>query len=381
MASTILSDNGVSSGSAGIKTSADGTGVLALQTTTSGGTATTAVSISTSQVVSVTNDATISGLTVGKGGGAVASNTAVGASALAANSSGVQISVFGTNAGAAATGNNLTAFGYNAGKAVTSGGENAAFGALSFQANTTGANCVAIGVNSLYSNTTGSTNTAVGQQSLYLNSTGSANTAVGYQAGSGQTTSTGDNVFYGYTAGNNITTGANNLYLGAYTRASSATVSNEQVVGYNLTGIGTNYFAFGSGGVGTVYNQFSTNASWTRSSDARLKKNIQNANLGLEFITKLRPVTYQWKPSNEVPQEFTNLYSKENKKDTSTVMHGLIAQEVKQALDDVGVNTFGGWHEDQDGCQGVASDMFVFPLIKAIQELKAEFDAYKATHP
>jgi len=65
---------------------------------------------------------------------------------------------------------------------------------------------------------------------------------------------------------------------------SSATVSNEQIVGYKLTGIGTNYFAFGSGGVGTVYNQFSTNASWTRSSDARLKKNIQNANLGLEFI-------------------------------------------------------------------------------------------------
>jgi hypothetical protein len=55
MASTILSDNGVISGSAGIKSSADGTGVLALQTTTSGGTATTAVSISTSQVVTLTN--------------------------------------------------------------------------------------------------------------------------------------------------------------------------------------------------------------------------------------------------------------------------------------------------------------------------------------
>ena len=53
MASTILADNGVSSGSAGIKTSADSTGVLALQTTTSGGTATTAVTIDTSQNVGI----------------------------------------------------------------------------------------------------------------------------------------------------------------------------------------------------------------------------------------------------------------------------------------------------------------------------------------
>lgn len=49
MACTILSDNGVSSGSAGIKTTADSTGVLALQTTTAGGAATTGASIDTSQ--------------------------------------------------------------------------------------------------------------------------------------------------------------------------------------------------------------------------------------------------------------------------------------------------------------------------------------------
>jgi hypothetical protein len=49
MASTILSDNGVSSGSAGIKTTADSTGALALQTTTAGGAATTALTIDTSQ--------------------------------------------------------------------------------------------------------------------------------------------------------------------------------------------------------------------------------------------------------------------------------------------------------------------------------------------
>ena len=53
MASTILSDNGVSSGSAGIKSTADSTGALALQTTTAGGAATTAITIDTSQNVGI----------------------------------------------------------------------------------------------------------------------------------------------------------------------------------------------------------------------------------------------------------------------------------------------------------------------------------------
>jgi hypothetical protein len=53
MPSTILSDNGVSSGSAGIKTTGSNDGTLALQTTTSGGTATTAVTIDTSQNVGI----------------------------------------------------------------------------------------------------------------------------------------------------------------------------------------------------------------------------------------------------------------------------------------------------------------------------------------
>jgi len=61
MPSTILSDNGVSSGTSGIKTTGSNDGALALQTTTAGGTATTALSIDTSQNVTfagtVTNPA------------------------------------------------------------------------------------------------------------------------------------------------------------------------------------------------------------------------------------------------------------------------------------------------------------------------------------
>jgi len=49
MPSTILSDNGASSGTAGIKTTGSNDGILVLQTTTSGGTATAAITIDTTQ--------------------------------------------------------------------------------------------------------------------------------------------------------------------------------------------------------------------------------------------------------------------------------------------------------------------------------------------
>jgi hypothetical protein len=56
MTTTINADNGVSSGSAGLKSSADSSGVLALQTN-----GTTAISIDASQAVSFTNAPTVTG--------------------------------------------------------------------------------------------------------------------------------------------------------------------------------------------------------------------------------------------------------------------------------------------------------------------------------
>jgi hypothetical protein len=77
MASTITADNGVSSGSAGLKTAADSTGVLALRTTTAGGTATTAATISTSQVVNFVNTPTVNGTPLAVGSSGFTGATAV----------------------------------------------------------------------------------------------------------------------------------------------------------------------------------------------------------------------------------------------------------------------------------------------------------------
>jgi hypothetical protein len=59
-------------------------------------------------------------------------------------------------------------------------------------------------------------------------------------------------------------------------------------------------------------------------------------------------------------------------------MHNFIAQEVKAALDAAGVSEFGGWKEDQFGVQQVSREMFVIPLVKAVQELSAKNDALEA---
>jgi hypothetical protein len=67
MPSTILSDNGVTSGSAGLKTTAASDGALALQTTTAGGAATTALTIDTSQNVTLAGTLTTTGTTTFNG--------------------------------------------------------------------------------------------------------------------------------------------------------------------------------------------------------------------------------------------------------------------------------------------------------------------------
>ena len=53
---------------------------------------------------------------------------------------------------------------------------------------------------------------------------------------------------------------------------------------------------------------------------------------------------------------------------------GVIAQEVEQIFPSL-VDT------DGDNVKSVKFSVFVPMLIKALQELKAEFDAYKASHP
>jgi hypothetical protein len=190
-----------------------------------------AVGGGTITTITTTSDATINGLTVGKGAGAVSNNTAVGVGVLQANSSGGSSAGVGYQALYSATSGAHAALGQQALYSNTSGTYNSAVGYQAGYSNTTGANNVAIGAESLRSNTTASNNTAVGYQAGYTNSTGESQVFIGLRAGRGVTTGT-ENVFIGADSGYATTTGSYNVTVGKQALRFNTTASNNTAVGY-----------------------------------------------------------------------------------------------------------------------------------------------------
>ena len=320
-------------------------------------------------------------------------NIAIGSNALATEDAGTKSIAIGANAlnaqNVSGSVHNI-AIGNDAGKLITTGlynimiggqagdgfdteSENLGIGTSALGGSIAGGEYnVCVGSNTLDALTSGDANTAVGQAAGTAVTTGANNTAVGYYCLQSLTegqanTAIGKNVY------EDLTTGNYNTGIGGEVEVSSSGATHQITIGYGIGSNGDSNFTFGQAG-NRVYNNFTSNASWTRSSDERKKQNIKDDNLGLDFINELRPVTFQWKPSNEFPKEWDE-YSEENNMDTEVVMHGLIAQEVKSALDNAGVDTFGGWTENTDGMQNISREMFVFPLIKAVQELAAKVKA------
>ncbi len=192
-------------------------------------------------VLNVPMHAVIDGITVGQGAGDVATNTAVGVSALSSNT----------------TGNGNTSIGSDALKTNTTGSVNTAIGHLALQSNEDGDNNTATGRASLQANTSGDNNTAMGRASLYLNSTGSNNTATGGEAmrdnesGNSNTangvnslrknkignfnTANGEAALFNNTEGNNNTaTGRASLFINS--TGNNNTASGDEALRNNETG-------------------------------------------------------------------------------------------------------------------------------------------------
>ena len=220
----------------------------------------------------------------------------------------------------------------------------------------------------------GQSNTAIGYQALTGFTTGGNNIAIGKDSGKLITTA-GTNVVIGRDAGDDIVGGGSNICIGYQARAGHASRNNAIVIGQSISAGGDNDFSFGKAS-NVVTNDFDADADWSRSSDARLKRNVQDTSLGLDFVNDLRPVKFQWKPSNEVPKELTSEYNEENQKNLDYVSHGFIAQEVKEVVDKHGDSSFGVWQLDGDGeTQRIKKNMLVMPLIKAVQELSEKVES------
>ena len=124
----------------------------------------------------------------------------------------------------------------------------------------------------------------------------------------------------------------------------------------------------------STYNLGSSSIAFTNAyvdnivsvSDRRLKENIKDQNLGLDFINKLRPVSY-------------NMIDDDDKK----VHNGLIAQEVEEVLAESGISldeTSTVMYNSEADKYRMNYIEFVSPLIKSVQELKAENDSLKQTN-
>ena len=221
------------------------------------------------------SDVNINGLTFGKGSGSNNGvNTAVGASALASNTTGAYNTAIGfqvlTNN---TTGSNNHALGFQVLAANTTGSRNTAFGEGSLPRNTTGSDNVAIGLSALFRNTTadnniaigtqalgnsltGSNNIAIGSQTLTGNSTGSNNTAVGYQ--SLQQTSGSDNTALGRLSLMGNTTGSFNTAIGSLADLNSNNLSNTTAIGYGARVLANNTIQLGADGSSFVTNGVNT---------------------------------------------------------------------------------------------------------------------------
>jgi hypothetical protein len=197
-------------------------------------------------LLDVAGDALINQITVGRGAGNLATNTAYGVSALSLNSTGSRnvaigfSSMFKNSTGKFNVANGAYSLFNN-----TTGFYNSAFGDDALSQNTTGSSNTAIGYGVLYSNTIGAANTAMGDRAIINNTTGEHNTGIGYQA-LNLNISGNDNTALGIWAGNNNTTGGRNTFIGKSADAAAGNLENATAIGSSAYVGASNALVLGS---------------------------------------------------------------------------------------------------------------------------------------
>jgi hypothetical protein len=141
-------------------------------------------------------------------------------------------------------------------------------------------------------------------------------------------------------------------------------------------------------GANRRWQRLYSNNTTISTSDVRLKTDVSDSPLGLDFINALRPVNYKWIVGRQevaVDSEGKSIIIGETAEGKpifqmdeipgSRLHYGFIAQEVKQVLDSTNAPDFAGWVQDDlsdpDSTQSLSYEQFIAPLTKAVQELTA----------
>ena len=323
--------------------------------------------------------------TFGLGGGAQTSNTAFGRFALANNGAFVCNSGLGTRTvqqgghcmvgigfraavyNANATRN--TQVGSSAGANSYSNGCKTSIGTFATYWQSPGATSIGNSVNS--GNTNKPCSVAMG---TYANCA-DRGVSIGFAAGQQRTSALTINL--GTRSGQYNTGNSYNISIGHYTARFAAGASNIIHVGwyaYNHNG----YATPNQTSIGRANNSTSCIwVGWSNVSDNRDKTNISNLNdnLGINFLRKLRPVTYNWDKRIHYQDKCGFEYGiKDGTLAESEEDYGFISQEVETAAQQLGIKFDGVAYGDYQDAYSISYLEFVAVLTKSLQKINDDLD-------
>jgi hypothetical protein len=321
----------------------------------------------------------------GRGGGGVASNTAFGRFALNNNGACSRNAALGTRTvqqnGTQAVGIGYRAHVYNANSARntqvgSSAGANSygnssktSIGVFAGYFQSPGA--VSIGNSANGNNSNKCFSVAIGTYANCAN----FGVSIGFAAGQSRTPDCVINI--GTRSGQYNTSNTSNISIGHYTGRFTAGASNIIHVGwyaYNHNG----YATPNQTSIGRANNRTACIwTGWSNVSDNRDKTNITSLtdNLGINFLRKLHPVTYNWDKRAEYQDKCGFDYGiKDGTLVETEEDYGFIAQEVEVAAQQLGFKFDGVTYGDYQDAYSISYLEFVAVLTKALQKVNDDLD-------
>ncbi|AYV80104.1 MAG: hypothetical protein Gaeavirus9_14 [Gaeavirus sp.] len=294
-------------------------------------------------------------------------NTGFGSQALAENTVGTQNTAIGSISMAGSTGgSNNTAIGHRSLNLNINGDSNTALGAGTLASNTTGFSNTAAGYFALNVGNTGHDNTAFGVHSMVSMVSGVLNVGVGSNVLNNNVAGA-NNACFGYNSGY-FETGSSNTYIGYNTGCTGpiGTCSNVTCLGANATpssNIVTNEITLGNGSIAALRCEQTT---ITTLSDSRDKADIQDLDLGIDFIDELKPSKFKW----DKREWYDGV--KDGSKMSDCWTAGFIAQDLKEIQEGHNASYLKLVYDvNPDKLEATAGNLLPI-IIKALQDLHNE---------